>query len=124
MIIGVLALVALTSSAGAAPAERTVTLKQLRDGVAKAKAKWVGKKLKVIGVSNGVNSSTSSDETVVRVKMKLADNSFELDCRMVSKEPKELPHVGFGTPITFVGTLKKSGDALDDCTYTLGKARK
>jgi hypothetical protein len=98
-----------------------LTLKQLRDKVHSSKARWVGKQLEVKGLTSAVNSSTSSEKTVVRVKMNLADGSFELTCRMVSNEPMPLPHIQFGTPITFVGALRASGDELDECTYAVGK---
>ena len=99
----------------------TLSLKELRDKVQSSKAKWVGKQLEVKGLTSAVNSSTSSEKTVVRVKMKLADGSFELTCRMVSNEPVPLPHIQLDTPITFVGTLRASGNELDDCTYAVGK---
>jgi len=99
----------------------TLSLKELRDNVHSAKATWVGKQLEVKGLTSAVNSSTSSEKTVVRIEMKLADGSFELTCRMVSSEPVPLPHIQLHTPITFVGTLRASGNELEDCTYTVGK---
>lgn len=124
VVSAVLFLVA-TSSAVHAEAETVVSLKQLRDGAkGKAKSKWIGKKLRVSGISDGVNSSTQDKKTVTRVKMKLADGSFRLTCRMESAEPGPLPDVGFDQPITFVGTLKDNGTDLEGCTYTLGKAKK
>lgn len=123
--------VAALAIAGAAAAQpdarpQAVTLKQIRDGVARTKDKWIGKRVKVSGTSDGVSSSTNngSDTTVVRVKMKLADGSFQLSCRMEVPQTTTLPDVGFGNPITFVGTIKGDGTDLYDCTYTGGARKK
>ncbi|MBA3452296.1 MAG: hypothetical protein H0T42_04275 [Deltaproteobacteria bacterium] len=115
--------VASVAPASAEPAAKKLTLAQLRSGVAKAKAKWVGQRVRIAGTLSGFGSSTDNTSgktsTYVRINGLKDPSDRDLTCRVEGALAGDGFTLGKAR-VTIEGTVV-SERTLSDCTATLAK---
>ncbi len=108
----------------AEPPAKKSTLGQLRSGVAKAKAKWVGQRVRIAGTLSGFSSSTDNTSgktsTYVRINGPKDPSDRALTCRVDGPLPPDGFTLGKAR-VTIEGTVV-SERTLSDCTATLAKS--
>jgi hypothetical protein len=96
---------------------KAVTVAELRDGIAKAKSKWLKQSVKVTGVYVGTTKAKSGDEENVMVSVSGAKGDIQATVGCQLSDPKTAPEKMMQwSPITVEGTANETfGGGLDDC---------
>jgi hypothetical protein len=109
--------------ASAEPTAKKLTLAQLRSGVAKAKAKFVGQRVRIAGTLSGFGSSTDNTSgktsTYVRINGPKDPSDRALTCRVDGALADDGFTLGKAR-VTIEGTVVNER-TLSDCTATLAK---